>query len=60
MQTFASTMVITTKDSRNGANHTEPIAGGTHAIPIVGTRGKATWAAEDREIPETIKVLEMK
>ena len=33
--------------------HTFTTSSGTHAIPIVGTRGKATWVGEEQEIPET-------
>ena len=40
--------------------HTFTTASGTHAIPIVGTRGKATWVAEEQEIPETSETFTQK
>ncbi len=40
--------------------HTFTTASGTHAIPIVGTRGKATWVAEEQEIPETTETFTQK
>ncbi len=33
--------------------HTFTTSSGTHAIPIAGSRTKATWVAEEQEIPET-------
>lgn len=40
--------------------HTFMTSSGTHAIPIVGTRGKATWVAEEQEIPETTETFTQK
>ena len=40
--------------------HTFTTASGTHSIPIVGTRGKATWVAEEQEIPETTDTFTQK
>ena len=33
--------------------HTFTTSSGAHAIPIAGSRSKATWVAEEQEIPET-------
>ena len=40
--------------------HTFTTSSGTHAIPIVGTRGKATWISEEQEIPETTETFTQK
>ena len=40
--------------------HTFTTSSGTHAIPIVGTRGKATWVGEEQEIPETTETFTQK
>ena len=40
--------------------HTFTTASGTHAIPIVGTRGKATCVGEEQEIPETTETFTQK
>ena len=40
--------------------HTFTTSSGTHAIPIVGTRGKATWVGEEQEISETTETFTQK
>ena len=40
--------------------HTFTTSSGTHAIPIVSTRGKATWVSEEQEIPETTETFTQK
>ena len=40
--------------------HTFTTSSGTHAIPIVSTRGKATWISEEQEIPETTETFTQK
>ena len=40
--------------------HTFTTSSGAHAIPIAGSRSKATWVAEEQEIPETTDTFTQK
>ena len=40
--------------------HTFTTSSGAHAIPIAGSKSKATWVAEEQEIPETTDTFTQK